>query len=270
MSLGRAMRHTRLGRMAAIATFAALTAAASCAAFAQDRLSARIAVEGAFPPFNYLDANNTLQGFDVDIAKALCLKGNLECTFVIQKWDDMIPNLLDKHYDAIVSSMSMSAERREKVAFTNKYYDSPSIFIVNKSSTIRDTTPDALRGVKLGVGLKTVQAAFAEKFYKSTATISIFPTSPDLYNGLANGSVDVIMEDKLAVYDWLTNTKAGQCCEFRGPDIRDVTFFGEGSGIALRPSDTALRDRFNAAIDAIQADGTYDTINAKYFPFSIQ
>ena len=227
-------------------------------------------MEGAFPPFNYLDANDTLQGFDVDIAKALCLTANLECTFLIQKWDDMIPNLLDKHYDAIVSSMSMSAERREKVAFTDKYYDSPSIFIVRKGSAIVSPTPDGLRGVKLGVTLSTAQAAYAEKFYKTTSIISVFPMSPDLYNGLASGSVDAIMEDKLAVYDWLTNTKAGQCCEFRGPDVRDVTFFGEGAGIALRPSDTALRDRFNAALATIKTDGTYDAINAKYFPFSIQ
>lgn len=269
MSFGRAVWRNRLRHIAAIATLAALVAASSDAASAQDRLSAKIAVEGAFPPFNYLDANNTLQGFDVDIAKALCLTAKLECTFVIQKWDDMIPNLLDRHYDAIVSSMSMSAERRQKVAFTSKYYDSPSVSIVKKGSAIVDTTPEALKGIKLGVALESVQAAYAKKFY-NTSIVSIFPTSPDLYNALANGSVDVIMDDKLAVYDWLTNTKAGQCCEFKGPDIRDVTFFGEGSGIALRPSDTALRDRFNAALKAIQEDGTYDAINAKYFPFSIR
>lgn len=267
MAIGWARRRIR--RMV-IAALAALAAASSGAALAQDRLAVRIAVEGNFPPFNYVDANKTLQGFDVDIAKALCSIANLECTYMIQKWEDMIPNLLDKHYDAIVSSMSMSAERREKVAFTNKYYDSPSIFIVRKGSAIVDPTPETLRGLKLGVALATAQAAFADKFYKATAIISTFPTSPDLYNGLANGSVDVIMEDKLAVYDWLVNTKAGQCCEFRGPDVTDVTFFGEGSGIALRPSDTALRDRFNAALETIKGNGTYDTINAKYFPFSIQ
>lgn len=270
MSFDRAIRRGRLGSIAAIVTLVVWTAASSCAASAQDRLAARIAVEGAFPPFNYLDANNTLQGFDVDIAKALCQAGNLDCTFLIQKWEEMIPNLLDKHYDAIVSSMSMSAERRERVAFTDKYYNSPSVFIVRKGSAIVNPTPDALRGMKLGVTLATVQAAFVDKYYKATAAVSVFPMSPDLYNGLANGSVDVIMEDKLAVYDWLTNTKAGQCCEFRGPDITDVTFFGEGVGIALRPSDTALRDRLNAAIATIKADGTYDTINAKYFPFSIR
>ena len=270
MSTGRAIDRTRLKMIAAFAAVAAMGAASSCAALAQDRLAVRIAVEGAFPPFNYLDANNTLQGFDVDIAKALCLTADLECTFVIQKWDDMIPNLLDKHYDAIVSSMSMSAERREKVAFTTKYYDTPSVFIVKKGSAIVNPTPEALRGVKLGVTLATAQAAFAEKFYKATAIVTIFPMSPELYKGLADGSVDVIMEDKLAVYDWLTNTKAGQCCEFRGPEVRDLTFFGEGAGIALRPSDTALRDRFNTALETIKSDGTYDTINAKYFPFSIQ
>ncbi len=270
MSTGKPTRCTTPAKILAIVALAAFAATSSWAAMAQERLAVRIAVEGAFPPFNYVDANNTLQGFDVEIAKALCLKATLDCTFLIEKWDAMIPDLLDKRYDAIVSSMSMSAERREKVAFTEKYYDSPSIFIVRKGSAIVNMTPEGLRGVKLGVTLATAQAAFAEKFYKPASIISIFPMSPDLYNGLANGSVDAIMEDKLAVYDWLTNTKAGQCCEFRGPDVTNVTYFGEGAGIALRPTDNALRDRFNLALRAIKDDGTYDAINAKYFPFSIQ
>ncbi|MGO7426452.1 transporter substrate-binding domain-containing protein, partial [Rhizobium ruizarguesonis] len=85
---------------------------------AQDRMPMRIAVEGAFPPFNYLDANNKLQGFDIDIANALCEVGKFECQFIIEKWDDIIPDLVADKYDAIISSMSMSLERRQKVAFT--------------------------------------------------------------------------------------------------------------------------------------------------------
>jgi polar amino acid transport system substrate-binding protein len=72
------------------------------------------------------------------------------------------------------------------------------------------------------------------------------------------------------VYDWLANTKAGSCCEFRGNDIKNTEFFGDGAGIAVRPSDTELLAKLNSAIETIQADDTYDTINAKYFPFSIR
>uniref|UniRef100_UPI003100B41A transporter substrate-binding domain-containing protein n=1 Tax=Neorhizobium sp. EC2-8 TaxID=3129230 RepID=UPI003100B41A len=241
----------------------------SAASSASDNDSIKIAVEGAFPPFNYLDTANQLQGFDVDVAKALCEAAKLKCEFVIQEWTGMIPNLLAKRYDAILSSMSMSSERRKQVAFTRKYYDSPSVFIVRKGSGVVSTAPEDLKTVKLGVTAATSQEAYAKKFYGAVST-RVFHSSPDLYKGLADGSVDIILEDKLAVYDWLANTKAGSCCEFKNGDIKDAEYFGDGAGIAVRPSDTQLLARLNAALDTIQAVDTYDTINAKYFPFGIR
>lgn len=236
---------------------------------AQERMSMRIAVEGAFPPFNYLDANNKLQGFDIDIANAICKVGQLECQFVVEKWDDMIPDLVAGKYDAIISSMSMSDERRQKVAFTERYYNSPSVFIVRKDSPIKDVSPEALTGKNLGVTSSTAQQSFAQHLYPQTHE-TVFRSSPELYKGLSDGSVDIILEDKLAIYDWIANTKAGSCCEFRGPDLVDATYFGDGSGIAVRLDDSKRLSRLNAALQSIKADGTYDMINAKYFPFSIE
>lgn len=234
-----------------------------------DIKAVRIAVEGAFPPFNYLDSQNQLQGFDVDIAKALCEEAKLKCEFVIQEWTGMIPNLLAGRYDAIISSMSMSAERRQKVAFTQKYYDSPSVFIVRKGSAISGVTPDDLANVKLGVTAETAQESYVKK-YLSGVTTTVVHESPDLYKQLAEGNVDIIFEDKLAVYDWLANTKAGSCCEFKGADIKNTEYFGDGAGVAVRRDDKDLLATFNSALAAIQASDVYDTINAKYFPFSIR
>lgn len=236
---------------------------------AADNGSIRVAVEGAFPPFNYLDSNNQLQGFDVDFAKALCDAAQLKCEFIIQEWTGMIPNLLADRYDAIISSMSMSAERREKVSFTEKYYDSPSVFIVRKGLKIAGTSPDDLRSLRLGVTAATSQESYVKKFY-SGVTTTVVDASPDLYKGLADGQVDIILEDKLAVYDWLANTKAGSCCEFTGGDIKNTEYFGDGAGIAVRPSDKELLGKLDKALVEIQTNDTYDTINAKYFPFSIR
>jgi polar amino acid transport system substrate-binding protein len=256
--------------------FLAIFSAFSVFSFGQPALSSgakpnsiRIAVEGGFPPFNYLDSNHQLQGFDVDIAKALCITAKLECEFVIQEWTGMIPGLLAQRYDAIISSMSMSSERKEKVAFTRKYYDSPSVFIVRKGTKITDTSPQALEGMRLGLTAATSQEAYAKIFYKNFPT-TVVNASPDLYKSLDDETVDIILEDKLAVYDWLRNTKAGSCCEFAGDDVKNSKYFGDGAGIAVRPKDKDLLDRLNAALDLIQSDDTYDTINAKYFPFSIR
>nr|WP_245223881.1 transporter substrate-binding domain-containing protein [Rhizobium halophytocola] len=229
----------------------------------------RIAVEGAFPPFNYLDSNQKLQGFDVEIADALCKAASIQCEFVVEEWDSMIPDLLADKYDVIVSSMSMSQERRQKVAFTARYYDSPSVLVRRKDDPVKGVAKGDWHGVKLGVTLSTAQAAYAQEKYEG-AKITVFDKSPELYQGLEDGSVDIILEDKLAIYDWLANTKAGQCCDFDGGDIKDPVYFGEGAGIALRKEDTALLSQLNAALSQIQSDGTYDRINAKYFPFSIR
>jgi polar amino acid transport system substrate-binding protein len=231
--------------------------------------SARVAVEGIFPPFNYLDSNNVLQGFDVEIANALCDEARLDCVFVIQDWDGMIPNLLARKYDMIISSMSMSAERKEKVKFTSRYYDSPSVFIVQKTSPLKRMHADDLAGKKLGVTSSTVQASFVNDQFADVERV-IYPSSPDLYKALESNEVDVILEDKLAIYDWLANTKAGDCCEYRGEDIKDPKYFGDGAGIAVRPDDSDLLRRLDEALERIKADGTYDRINAKYFPFSIR
>jgi polar amino acid transport system substrate-binding protein len=261
-------QQLRRAAISMLAGIAALTGTGGLHASAEE--TTRIAVEGGFPPFNYLDSAGELKGFDIEIANALCEAAALRCELATHKWTEMIPDLIDNKIDAVISSMSITAERREKVAFTKAYYNSPSSYVVRKGAGVTSVDAATLKDLKLGVTLETSQADYIKSQYGQSFSAQLFANSPELYKGLAEGKVDIILEDKLAVYDWLTNTKEGACCTFVGVDVTDPAYFGEGAGIAVRKEDEELRNKFNKALDTIVEDGTFDMINAKYFPFSIR
>ena len=123
------------------AMVAALPAAA---VMANETPTLRIATEGAYPPFNYFTADGKLAGFDIEIGRALCAKMQAKCTFVAQDWDGIIPALLANKYDVIIASMFITAERRQKVDFTEPYQKSAMTFVVPKDSTLTDFSPAAM------------------------------------------------------------------------------------------------------------------------------
>ncbi|MGE0846528.1 MAG: ABC transporter substrate-binding protein [Flavobacteriaceae bacterium] len=249
--------------------FAAMAVAISAgAAAAKDWSKIRIGTEGAYPPFNYFDSNNELQGFDVDIAKALCAEMKAECELVAQDWDGIIPALLANKYDAIIASMSITEERKQKVDFTDKYYNTPARFIVNKGTDLGDLSPASLAGKTIGAQSSTTHATYLEDVYKDS-NIKLYATQDEANLDLASGRLDAVLADSIVLLEWMEKTDDGKCCEFAGPDIKDVKYFGEGAGIAVRKEDTDLKDAFNKAIAAIIANGTYKKINDKYFPFSV-
>ncbi|MDB5551686.1 MAG: Arginine-binding periplasmic protein 2 Flags: Precursor [Rhizobium sp.] len=256
------MRLTK--RLALAATISVLSAFAG-AALAADKLV--IGTEGAYPPFNNLQADGTLTGFDVDIAKALCDEMKAECTFVTQDWDGIIPALQAKKFDAIIASMSITAERKEKVDFTNKYYNTPPAIAVPKDSTITEATEAGLDGKILGAQASTTHSNYGEAHMKK-AELKLYPTAEEYKLDLVNGRVDAVIDDVVVLSEWL-KSEDGACCKILGTLPIDPVINGEGAGIAVRKGDDALREKFNAAIKAIRDNGKYKEINAKYFNFDV-
>ena len=247
---------------------AAALAIASSLATAKDWTTVRIGTEGAYPPFNFVDSNGELKGFDVDIARALCEKMKLECTFVAQDWDGIIPALLAGKYDAIIASMSITEERAKKVDFTDKYYNTPAKFVAKKGSGFTETNPETLKGKVLGAQSSTIHANFLEDNFKDSE-VKLYATQDEANADLASGRLDAILADSVALWEWTTNTDDGKCCEFVGSDQTDERWFGKGAGIAVRKEDSDLKAMLNKALAEILADGTYKKLNDQYFPFSI-
>ena len=244
------------------ATLLAL-AATTGVAMAQEGATVRIGTEGAYAPFNFIDSNGELQGFDVDIAKAVCEKMKAECTFVAQDWEGIIPALTSGKYDAIFASMSITDERKQVIDFSRPYYNSPSAFVTAKDSGLTGSSPSDLSGRTIGAQASTIQAVHLEENY-GDAEHRLYPSQEEVNLDLVSGRIDALFVDKLVAIDWLASPD-GACCELVGEDVP----IGGGIGAGVRQEDTELRDMISAAIDEIKADGTYDAINAKYFDFSI-
>lgn len=227
----------------------------------------RIGTEGAYPPFNYLTADGELKGFDVDIARALCEEMGADCTFVIQDWDGMIPALLADKYDAIIASMSITEERKEKVDFTDKYYNTPPALAVPKDSSLAGVSPADLSGAVIGAQGSTTHSNYAEEKF-SDADVRLYPTPDEYKLDISNGRIDAVIDDVVVLSEWIAS-EDGSCCKILGTLVPDPVINGEGAGIALRKGEDALRERFNEAIAAIVANGTYKKINDQYFEFSV-
>lgn len=254
-----------ISKLLAPLAVAAAVALAAGAAAAQDRMQLKIATEGAYPPFNTIGPDGKLSGFDVDIADALCKQMQADCELVVQDWDGMIPALQAGKFDAIVASMSITEERKKQVAFTDRYYTTPLSLAAPKDSPLASTDAAALAGKVIGAQASTTQADYATDYYgKAGAEVKLYPTQEEAATDMVNGRTDAVISDKFQLMDWLD--KAGKdCCRMVG----DIAGTETEAGITIRLGDDALRDRLNAALGAIRADGTYDKIREKYFAFDI-
>ena len=234
---------------------------------AQDMKKVVIGTEGAYPPFNTLEADGTLTGFDIDIAKALCEEMKAECTFVTQDWDGIIPALQAGKFDAIIASMSITDERKEKVDFTNKYYNTPPAIAVPKDSDITEATDAALSGKMLGAQSSTTHSNYAEAKLPS-AELKLYPTTDEYKLDLESGRIDAVIDDVVVLSEWV-DSDAGACCKILGTLTPDPEINGPGAGIALRKGEDELRESFNKAIAALRENGKYKEINDKYFSFDV-
>ena len=239
--------------------FIAAVAAVAFSSAANAAEKVRIGTEGAYPPFNQVDASGNLVGFDVDIAKALCAEMKADCTFVKNDWDTIITGLQQRKYDAIVASMSITTERLKAVDFTDRYYSNTLSVVTKAGSGVMFSN---LKGKNVGAQRATISSQHLEDS-NSGANIKLYDTQENAWLDLAAGRIDAILADTLPSADWV-GSAAGKGYAISG----DAIDIGDKIGIAVRKGD-GLKGKLNKAIAAIRANGTYKNINDKYFAVDI-
>ncbi|NBB71505.1 MAG: transporter substrate-binding domain-containing protein [Alphaproteobacteria bacterium] len=253
---------------------------------AQEWDTIRVASEGAYAPWNFTNAQGELDGFEIELMRELCARMDAECELVSQAWDGMIPALLGGRYDAIMAGMSITDERREVIAFSRPYATTPAIFVAPADSALaaaglpetrvdlaevsdeEQALIDQLRTLVDGrtVGVQT--ATIHENFLRESmgdVTIRTYDTQENLDLDLQAGRIDVALADQSG-WQPLLEGEAGDDFTRVGPGFSGGVF-GEGVGVGLRQEDTALKEKFDGAIQAALEDGTVSELAVKWFGF---
>lgn len=238
------------------------------AAQAKEWKTVRIGMDATYAPFESINEKGEIVGFEVDYAKALCAKMQVTCTFQNQDWDGVIPSLLASKFDVIFSSMNETPARAQKVAFSDVYYATAPVIMGPTANKSDDVSPAALKGKQVGSQSSTTFANYIQKTYPDS-TYKGYPGADEPNLDLANGRLDYVVTDILVAQTFIEKSGNG-CCRIITEIKRTPDIFGPGVGAAFRPEDTDLRDMFNKAIAALDADGTYKKIEAGYFKMDIR
>lgn len=224
----------------------------------------RFLTDDDYPPFHFIGANGQLQGFNIDIARALCAELGAQCTIQPRRWDTLIPSLQAREGDAVIASLAISEAQRRLVDFSLPYYRTPARFVVRDSGAPPALSPAALSGVPIGVVARTAHAAYLETFFPGAA-IRPFGDLDVAQLALRDGAVSALFGDGVTLARWL-GTERGRCCRFAGAPYLDSRFFGEGVGIAFRKDSAVLRRAVDYALHRLIETGVYKDLYLKYFP----
>ncbi len=232
----------------------------------------KVAIDATYEPFTYKTPDGKPTGFDVDIATAVCEQIKRKCVFVEQAWDGMIPGLQAKKYDVIISSMSITEDRKKVVDFTDKYYNTPSRIVVKNGIKV-DASLAGLKGKKIGVLKSSTQEKYANgELKKVGATVVSYEAQDQVYLDIKSGRLDGTVADVVEVGAAFLKKPEGKDYGFVGPELNDpkyLKYFGIGAGIALRKGEAALKKELNDAIKTIRSNGTYAKVQGKYFTFDV-
>jgi polar amino acid transport system substrate-binding protein len=232
------------------------------------RVVLRFITEGEFPPFNYYDDEGVLTGFNVDLARAICLEVNAACDVQAKQWDDLLPSLQRGEADGVVAAHVVSAAALKKVDFTDRYFHFPARFAGKRGGAKIEITPDGIDGKKVAVSKDTAHQAYLATFFR-LAQIQVFET-PDLAReALAAGKVDLLFDDAVSLAFWINGTVSKDCCEFKGGPFLEARYFGEGIAIAIPKTDPELKLLLNGALRRVRASGRFDELVLQYFRMQI-
>ena len=220
----------------------------------------KVGREIGYPPMEYYDADGkTPIGFDVELSKALSEKLELKLEIVDTSWDGIFAGLETDKYDAVISSVTITDERKESMDFTQAYIGNGQAIILQKDSTLNVNSPADLTGLKVAYQAETTSDYFMAK--QGENGLKFEPVEFDkvinAYDELALGRCDAVCSDALVSAAYL-----GPDSKYKSVWVGDAD---EYFGVAVKKGNTVLAEKLDAALVELAADGTLKAISEKIF-----
>lgn len=226
----------------------------------------RFATEVDYPPFDYAGTDGNPAGLNVDLARLICDELKIPCTMQMRRFDTLVDSLNDNRADAVIASIAVTPETRQRVDFSDPYYRPADRFVVLRKAGSA-AYPASLEAKKIGVVQGTAHDEYARMNFPE-ADIRRYESIDALRAALKSGEVDLLFSDAFSSAFWLNGTDSGNCCMFAGGPLLESRLFGEGVGIAVKRGNDTLRNAFNWALFRLWESGKFAELWLRYFPIS--
>ena len=227
----------------------------------------RFLTEFDYPPFNYAGPDGNPAGFNVELARLICEELKLQCTIQLRRFDTLLQALAENRADAVIASLAVTPETRQRVDFSDPYYRAPARFVVRRDTDLRDAVPESLEGKKVAVVGGSAHEAYLKTFF-TEAELKPYRNMEAAREALRKGDVDLLFGDGVALAFWLNGSDSAGCCVFRGGPYLESRYFGEGVGIVVKRGNDLLRQALNWALFRDWEKGGFTDLWLRYFPIS--
>jgi polar amino acid transport system substrate-binding protein len=225
----------------------------------------RFLTEIDYPPFNYAGPDGNPAGFNVDLARMICEELKVPCTIQMRRFDTLLDSLYDNRGDAVMASIAVTPQTRQRADFSDAYYRTPARFAARKEVVLDDLRPERLEGREVAVVAGTAHEAYLKTLF-TEVDLRTYATAELARDALRRGDVDLLFGDGISLAFWLNGTDSQGCCVFKGGPFIESRFFGEGVGIAVRRGNDTLRRAFNWALFRLWERGRFSDLWLRYFP----
>jgi octopine/nopaline transport system substrate-binding protein len=234
----------------------------------------RIGSSADYPPWESVDANGKIVGFDKDVGDEICKRISATCTWQNQSYDGLLPALQVGKFDLVISGVSINDERSKKVDFSAAYADAPNSLVVAAGSDAASAKTSAdltkvLAKASIGVQSGTTHEQVVRAHFPD-ADVHVYDRPDQIADDLLAGRIDAGLMERSA---WVPLIKARgeDKLVYAGPLLTSADFaeFGKGQGIALGKGKTELKGKLDGAVEAMLKDGTIKSISEKYFGYDI-